>query len=189
MIDAAASLFRSLDRELWVITSAFESRSSGLIATSVSQASILETRPRLMAGLAKHHLTGELVEQSGCFVAHLIAPERHEWVSHFGTQSGREIDKFSGLKTEAGITGAPILSNAAAWLECRVEGTLDSGDRRWCLAEVANAKWTDGFTPYTVQQFLARADDELKACLKEQLAADSLTDERLIADWNSRRSG
>lgn len=188
MIDAAASLFRSLDRELWVITSGFEDRTSGLISTSVSQASILASRPRLTIGLAKHHFTGELVEHSGTFVAHLIDASQHEWVRHFGTQSGEETDKFAGVKTEAGITGAPILSDSPAWLECRVEASLDSGDRWWHLAEIVNAKWTDGFSPYTFQQFLARADDGLKALLKQQLASDSLTDEQLIAGWKRRLS-
>ena len=189
MFDEAASLFRALDRELWLITSQHAGRASGLIATSVSQASISESRPRLIAGLARHHLTGQLVEGSGAFAAHLLDASLHEWVRHFGTQSGSETDKFSGLATHEGITGAPILSEAGAWVECRVETSLDAGDRSWHLAEIVDAKWSEGFIPYTVQQFLGRADDRLKAVLKQQLEADSLTDERLIADWNSRRSG
>lgn len=189
MSDAAASLFRALDRELWVITSRHAGRASGLIATSVSRASISESRPRLMVGLARHHLTGQLVEGSGTFVAHLLDASQHDWVRRFGTQSGSEIDKLAGLKTHHGGSGAPILSDARAWVECRVETSLDAGDRFWHLSEIVDAKWTEGFRPYTFQQFLSRADEDLKALLKLQLEADSLTDEQLIADWKSRRPG
>jgi flavin reductase (DIM6/NTAB) family NADH-FMN oxidoreductase RutF len=173
---------------LWVITARDAGRASGLVATSVSQASISEWHPRLTVGLARQHLTGQLVERSGSFVAHLLHASQHDWVRHFGTQSGRETDKFSGWKTQAGITGAPILSETGAWVECRVETSLDAGDRLWYLAEIVDAKWTTDFIPYTLQQFLARADDDLKALLKQQLEADSLTDEGLIADWKLRRS-
>ena len=188
MSEAAANLFRSLDRELWVITARHADQASGLISTSVSQASIQAASPRLMVGLARQHLTGQLVEKAGVFTAHLIDASQHDWVKHFGTQTGRQTDKFSGMQLRTGVTGAPILTEARAWLECRIEASLDSGDRLWYLAEVVDAKWEAGFTPYTFQQFLKSADDDLKTLLKQQLEADSLKDAELVAAWKSRFS-
>ena len=54
-IAAAAGLFRSLDRELWVLTAATDGLLGGLITTTVAQASIVESRPRVTVGLARQH--------------------------------------------------------------------------------------------------------------------------------------
>ncbi|MDG2391555.1 MAG: flavin reductase family protein [Planctomycetaceae bacterium] len=186
MIDQAAPLFRVLDRELWVISACAGDHYGGLISTSVSQASINDQLPRLIVGLATHHQTESLVKQSKSFVAHLIASDQSDWVQHFGTQSGRDIDKFSDLEFTTSVTQAPILKDAHAWLECRVENVMESGDRHWYLAEIVDAKWSTDFVPLTFQAFLSQADDDLKALLKKQLGEDSLTDRQLVEEW--RRS-
>jgi flavin reductase (DIM6/NTAB) family NADH-FMN oxidoreductase RutF len=186
MIDQATPLFRALDRELWVITACANDQYGGLISTSVSQASINDQLPRLIVGLAKHHQTESLVRQSESFVAHLMAPDQTEWVQHFGTQSGRDIDKFSDLEFTTSVTNAPILKDAHAWLECRIENMMNSGDRNWYLAEIVDAKWSANFAPLTFQAFLSQVDDDFKALLKKQLGEDSLTDRQLVEEW--RRS-
>jgi hypothetical protein len=50
-----ASLFARTDRELWLLTAAARGRRGGLIATFVSQASIVPDLPRVLVGLAKQH--------------------------------------------------------------------------------------------------------------------------------------
>lgn len=187
MSEASARLFRSLDRELWVVTAQAEGHAGGLIATSVSQASIDDSRPRLLLGIARQHSTSPLILKSGAFVAHLISSQQTEWVKHFGAQSGREIPKLQSFETFTSETEAPILSAAHAWLECRIETSMESGDRDWILAEVVDAKWTDGFKPLTLHQFLVVADDQLKGVLKKQLHEDSLTDADLVDAWRRTR--
>ena len=187
MKDEAAPLFRALDRELWVITSSADGQRGGLISTSVSQAPINEQIPRLTVGLAVHHHTESLVHKSKSFVAHLIAPNQGDWVRHFGTQSGRDVDKFSKLDFTTSVTNAPILKDAHAWLECRVENMMESGDRHWYLAEVVDAKWSQEFQPLTFQAFLPQADDDLMPLLKKQLREDSLTDSQLVEEWRRSR--
>lgn len=187
MFKAAEHLFRSLDRELWIITACSGTEKGGLVSTSVSQASIDGQTPRLTVGLAIHHHTENLIHDSGAFVAHLISQKQSDWVRHFGTQSGRDVDKFSSLETLSSQSEAPILKAASAWLECRVENIMETGDRHWYLAEVVDAFWTDGFQPLTFQSFCAEADDNLKTLLKKQLQEDSLTNRQLISDWRRSR--
>ncbi len=57
----AAALFARTDRELWLLTAAAGGRRGGLIATFVSQASIVPDLPRVVVGLAKQHHTWQLV--------------------------------------------------------------------------------------------------------------------------------
>ena len=190
MIKEAANLFRALDRELWIITAHANNESSGLVSTSVSQASIDEQTPRLTVGLAIHHYTEKLIQSSGCFVAHLISAEQSDWIRHFGTQTGSQIDKFASLETFPSQTHTPILKHARAWLECRVENMMETGDRHWYLAEIVDSHWTDGFQPLTFQGFISQTDEDTRSLLKKQLEEDSLTDRHLVSDWRrSRRSG
>jgi flavin reductase (DIM6/NTAB) family NADH-FMN oxidoreductase RutF len=116
---------------LWLITARSGERSSGLIATYVASVSLLPSLPRVTIALAKHHFTHALVEASNSFAMHLLGEEQIDWVWRFGIPSGRDIDKLQGLTTFVGKSGAPILSAAMAWLDCRVEARLDTGDGRF----------------------------------------------------------
>src|SRR4051794_28161309 len=83
-IGAATELLRRLDRELWLVTAGSGGRRGGLIATFVSQASIVPEMPRMIVGLAQQHHTRELVEASGAFALHLLGEDQVEWVWRFG---------------------------------------------------------------------------------------------------------
>ncbi|MGI9473518.1 MAG: flavin reductase family protein [Rubripirellula sp.] len=184
---AADQLFRSLDSVTWLITSRSGDRTGGLIATYVTQASIVDDRPRLMVGLAKHHWTQQLIAESGVFVAHLISEHQIEWALPFGTCSGRDVDKLAGLATESHATGAPVLADAAGWLECRVEQGMDAGDRQWYLAEVVEASWTKDFKPLTISRLLQLVDDDTAETLEKQYCQDSLIDREEIDRWRAGR--
>src|SRR6185437_2801682 len=81
----------------------------------------------------------------------------------FGISSGRQFDKLQGVAAHTGVTGAPILSDAIAWLDCRVESQLDSGDRTLYLAEVLAANVPHPAAPLTVKRLVELAPaDKLK---------------------------
>src|SRR5436189_5304308 len=125
-----------IDRELWLVTAGAGSRRGGLISSTVSRASIVAEVPRICLNLARQHFTWELVEASNTFAVHLLGEEHLEWIWRFGTQSGRTLDKFHDLSVGAGQTGSPLLFDALAWFECRVEARLDTGDGHIDLADV-----------------------------------------------------
>jgi flavin reductase (DIM6/NTAB) family NADH-FMN oxidoreductase RutF len=62
---------------------------------------------------------------------------------HFGTQSGRDLDKLAGHRWRPGALGAPILEAAAAYLECRVAGSTAAGDHEIVLGEVVGGDVID----------------------------------------------
>src|SRR5437588_10674311 len=126
---AISAVFAQLDRELWLLTAAASGNRGGLVATFVSQASIVPEMPRVLVGMARQHRTWELIEASGAFALHLLGEEHLDWVIRFGLKSSRTVDKFDGLEHRPGPSGSPILRGAAGWLDCRVEAKLDTGDR------------------------------------------------------------
>lgn len=184
---AAPRLFQQLDRELWLVTSQAGPRRGGLIATFVSQASLVPDLPRMIVGLAKQHHTRELVEQSAAFGLHLLGEEHLDWVWRFGLSSGRDLDKLDGLAAHPGPSGSPLLAGARGWLDCRVEARLDTGDRTVYLAEVLDARPADSRPILTLNRMIQAAPAERRRELQEQVLRDSVVDAAAILQW--RRVG
>ncbi len=183
----AAAVFAKLDRELWLVTAQANGRRSGLIATFVNHASIVPELPRVVIGLAKHHHTWALIDASGAFALHLFSEEHLEWAWRFGLASGRDHDKFAGLDVRTAVTGSPILADALAWLDCRVEATLDTGDHTLFLAEVVQATPPRAAVPLTARHMVRLAPTERLAELKDQMESDAALDTLAIHAWRHRQ--
>jgi len=183
---AASTLFARLDRELWLVTARAGPRRGGLIATFVSQASIVPGLPRMLLGVAKTHHTWDIIEASGAFALHLVGEDQLDLVWRFGLGSGRDADKFAGLEYQAGATGSPLLEKAVGWLDCRVEAKLDTGDRTLYLGEVVQAGVNHFGEPLTQKRLLQLAPPERLTALKLQLHRDAVLDEQAIREWRRR---
>jgi flavin reductase (DIM6/NTAB) family NADH-FMN oxidoreductase RutF len=81
-----------------------------------------------------------LLQQSGGFAVSILRQGQLELARHFGTQSGREVDKLTGQRWRPGTLGAPVLLDAAAYLECRVVDTTDAGDHKLVLGRVTGGQ-------------------------------------------------
>jgi flavin reductase (DIM6/NTAB) family NADH-FMN oxidoreductase RutF len=179
-------VFARLDRELWLVTAAAGPRRGGLIATFVSQASIVRGMPRVLLGLARQHHTWELIEASGVFALHLLGEEHLDWVWRFGLSSGRESDKLEGLNWRPADTAVPLLTDARGWLSCKVEARLNSGDRTIYLAEVRDGDMTHRGLVLTLQRLLQLAPPEKLQHMKNDMVRDSHIDAAAIRDWRLR---
>src|SRR5260221_13825810 len=93
---AVSQVFLQTDREVWLVTARAGGERAGLIATFVSQASIVPDGPRVVGGLAKQHHTAPIVERSRGFVLHLLTEDQIDLVWRFGLHSGRDVDKWDG---------------------------------------------------------------------------------------------
>jgi flavin reductase (DIM6/NTAB) family NADH-FMN oxidoreductase RutF len=186
MLVDAATLFGLLDRELWLVTAAGPSGGGGLLATFVSQASLVPELPRVLVGLARHHHTWQLVEAGNAFALHLLGEEHLDLVWRFGLLSGRDTDKLAGLPVTTGATGSPRLDGVLGWLDCRVEGRLDTGDRTVYLGEVVEARVHQARPPLTFKRALQLATPEQLREMKRLLAHDSALDAEAIHRWRQR---
>lgn len=186
---AAATLFAWLDREIWLLTAQANGQASGLIATSVSPASINPDCPRMQVALARQHLTWELVAASRAFALHLLTKDNMDLVWRFALQSGRDIDKFAGLGVTTAATGSPILTNTVGWLDCRVEASLDVGDRTIHVAAVVEGQVTHFAAPLTEQELLAQAPAPLLTQLQRRKHQDSHREYAALRAWREERQG
>jgi flavin reductase (DIM6/NTAB) family NADH-FMN oxidoreductase RutF len=179
----ARAVLARVDPVLWVVTARAGGHQSGLVATFVSEASIVPEAPRVVVGLARQHYTWGLVEASGALALHQLGESQLDWVWRFGLATGREVDKLAGLEWHPGVTGAPILAGAVGWLDCRVEERMDTGDRTVYLAAVEAGGGSGEGPVLTVRSVLAAAGPAERGRLQALLDQDIQTDRSAIQAW------
>jgi flavin reductase (DIM6/NTAB) family NADH-FMN oxidoreductase RutF len=134
-------LFRRLTTGVYVVGVAHEGRHNAFTAAWVTQVSF---DPLLVAlAVNPQNLSYSLLRQSGGFVLNMLGRDQLDLARHFGTQSGRDRDKLLGQRWRPGTLGAPILENAAAYLECRITGAVAAGDHELVLAEAVGGEVID----------------------------------------------
>jgi flavin reductase (DIM6/NTAB) family NADH-FMN oxidoreductase RutF len=180
-------VFHLYEPPLWLVTSAHQGKRGGFIATFVVRASIVAELPRMVIGVANHHHTWGLIERSRRLALHLIARDDLDAVWHFGLTSGHQTDKFSGLEPDVTPDGNPLYTPARAWLDCRVETQMESGDRSVYLCEVTGGAVLSRGPVLGVETLLRDAPPERRAELDRLYTADQLTDAAAIRAWRAAR--
>jgi flavin reductase (DIM6/NTAB) family NADH-FMN oxidoreductase RutF len=141
----------------------------------------------MVLGIAQQHHTWGLIEAGGGFALHLLYPEQLDLVWRFGLASGHDADKFAGIEATSTPGGQPLIPEALAWLDCRVEGCLDSGDRSIYLAAVTAGATTGEAEPLGVRGLMAAASPERQAMLSALYVRDGQIDATAIQTWRTAR--
>jgi len=130
--------FAALVHGVYVVTTRLGDKVNGMTAAWVSQVSL---KPLLvMVSIAPPRYTHDLIKESGIFAINVLTPAQVDLGKRFGYKSGRKVDKFAGLEWAAAATGAPILPQAYAYLDCKVAHAYDAGDHTLFVGEVVDAK-------------------------------------------------
>lgn len=83
------------------------------------------------------------IRAAGHFAVNVLPQDRGARLSRrFAV--GEHGDKFHGLAYRTDTTGAPLLDDALAWLDCRVTETVEAGDHTVFFGEVLAADAREG---------------------------------------------
>lgn len=121
---------------LYSITSRRDDTMNAMVANWVMQASY---EPRLVViGLQKSSFTYGLVQAGRVFAVNIFKAEDAEAIKPYTKSRAKNPDKMNGVDYQpAPQTGCPILPEAAAYVECRVQKIVDTGgDHDLVLGEV-----------------------------------------------------
>ena len=130
------AVFRRLTTAVYVIGVAHARQTNAFTAAWLMQVAF---DPLLVAlSVNTTNASYPLLEASGAFVVNVLREHQLELAKHFGTLSGRDGNKLDGVRWRAGQFGAPVLSEAAAFLECRVTSRVQAGDHAVVIAEVVD---------------------------------------------------
>lgn len=119
------SAFFKISYGIYAVCAEFQGKKNGYIANTVFQ--ITAEPARFALSCNKDNFTNDLIKQSGKFSFSILEENvKSEIISAFGYKSGRDIDKFDGLKYKVSDNGIPILLDGSlAYFECEVEQSID----------------------------------------------------------------
>jgi flavin reductase (DIM6/NTAB) family NADH-FMN oxidoreductase RutF len=190
--DAVNAAYHLYDPPLWLVTAAESpqagSTRGGCIATFVARASIVRDRPRMVAGIARQHHTWRMIEASHRFAVFLLPESALELAWRFGLATGKDADKYADLPDTRTPLGSPHVEGPIAWLDCRVETSMNTGDRSVYLAEVTGGDVLDpGTKPLTAGRLMDLAPADKRAELDRLYARDGRIDAGAIDAWRRTR--
>jgi flavin reductase (DIM6/NTAB) family NADH-FMN oxidoreductase RutF len=98
--------------------------------------------PMLVFAIRKERYSYKLLEETKEFVVNIAGVDLAAQVLYCGRKSGKDVDKFkaTGLTIgKAKKVSAPVVSECAAHIECRVAEIIPKGDHALVIGEVLAA--------------------------------------------------
>jgi flavin reductase (DIM6/NTAB) family NADH-FMN oxidoreductase RutF/rubredoxin len=125
---------------MYIVGSKKGDKINAQIANTVVQ--ITSAPPTLAISINKKNLTWEYINESKVFsVSVLVQDTPLSFVGQFGFKSGRDINKFEGVKHKIGQTGSPVvLDNMVSYLEAKVIQSVDVGTHTIFIGEVVEGE-------------------------------------------------
>lgn len=115
---------------------------NGMTASWVTQVAM---EPILVAAaIDRASLTHRLIAQSGRFSVNLWSRDDTRTFVSFSKPARREGESLNGRPVRLGVTGAPIFTEAIAYLDCRLWQSLDCGTHTLFVGEVADCGFLGG---------------------------------------------
>ncbi|QNI56717.1 flavoprotein involved in Mehler reaction [Synechococcus sp. BIOS-E4-1] len=158
-IEALRSIDANLDKALGRLTGGLyivtasqgegdARRSGAMVASWVAQASFRP--PGLSVAVAKDRAIEALMQVGDSFVINVLRQERYKpLMQHFLKRFPPGADRFEGVNVLHGAAeGGPVLTDALAYLSCRVEQRMEGPDHWiiYALVEQGNVADIDGKT-------------------------------------------
>jgi 3-hydroxy-9,10-secoandrosta-1,3,5(10)-triene-9,17-dione monooxygenase reductase component len=124
-----------------VVTAHAEGGPAGMAANSVTSVSL--DPPLILFCPARTSTTWPSIRAAGAFCVNILAEHHVEITRLF---AARGVDRFAQVDYESRPTG-PALTDAVAWLECRLEAEHDAGDHTIVVARVVAMEAASGVEP------------------------------------------
>jgi flavorubredoxin/flavin reductase (DIM6/NTAB) family NADH-FMN oxidoreductase RutF len=120
---------------LCVVTTKQEELAGAMLASWVSQATF--NPPGLTVAVAKERAIESLLHTGHHFVLNILQEGKHlALMKHFLKPFAPGEDRFVGISTQEAQNGCPILNDALAYLECRIDNRIECGDH-WLVYGIA----------------------------------------------------
>jgi flavin reductase (DIM6/NTAB) family NADH-FMN oxidoreductase RutF len=148
---------RRIPYGLYILTARTDEDTAGLepgtdaaTVSWLSQASF--DPPRVAASLRQESTIWRRVQASGAFAINFLGEGQKDLASDFFRHTKPEEEALRGHAFHRGVTGAPILEEVPAYLECRVVQALDTGDHTLFLADIVEAGVQNELEPLDLAQ-------------------------------------
>ena len=124
---------------LYVLTSEADGKAGGCVINTLSQQT--SEPERFSVTVNKLNFTHDLIMKSGKFAVALLSKSvKFDLIKGFGMRSGRDADKFAGVKTVTAKNGCKVPAEGViGWFEMKVEKTIDFGTHTMFVTSVTDS--------------------------------------------------
>ena len=117
-----------------------EDKDGRISAGTVSWVTQASLKPPLVAVVVKaDSQLHEITKTAGCFALNVLGKGQQGAAYTFFKPAERDGQTISGEAFHSGSTGAPVLDNTPAFVECRLVTTVEEGDHSIFVGEVVDA--------------------------------------------------
>jgi len=117
-----------------------DGRPCGLTANAVASLSL---HPPLVLVCVEHSADShDCIQAAGAFSVNVLPATAERLARRFAEYDSS--DKFEGVAYRNEITGAPVLGDAMAWIDCTLRDALPGGDHTIFIGEVVAGDALDG---------------------------------------------
>jgi flavin reductase (DIM6/NTAB) family NADH-FMN oxidoreductase RutF len=135
-IDQFKHVMRQWISGVTVVTMQTAERRHGLTVSGFLGVSL--EPPLVLISIGQELTSAEVLKESAAYAVNFLREDQNDLSDRFAGRLG-EVDRFAGLTTHTAATGAPILDDCLAWLDCRVVSTQAVGDHTLYIGEVVAA--------------------------------------------------
>ncbi len=145
------TVLRMFTYGLYAITAKHGDEVSMMTANWIVQSSFDPPMLTLAAEADSH--TRRLIEASRAFAVNIYETGQRELAGKLGMTFAKHPEKFGETAWKPGpATGSPLLDAALGWVECKVTGSMPSGDHLLYVAEVVEVGLNREGTPLTLKE-------------------------------------
>jgi len=131
---------------IYIVTSKQGSEVNGMVASWISQVSF--SPPLVMVAIKQGRRSHLMIEKGMVFGVNILRKEQKGMVSIFKGAIESE-KKFSNIPFETKKTGAPIIKDALAFLDCKLTSMITPGDHTIFIGEVLDGGIIKEGTPFS----------------------------------------
>ena len=132
--EAITGAMRHLTHGVYVLGTRRGREQTAMTASWVAQTS--ERPPTVAVAVRDNRYTHDVIMESGTFSLSVLREDQVNVATHFAETSGEYHNKLRGIPFDLAPSGAPVLLDCLAYLDCRVLDTARAGDHTVFIGEV-----------------------------------------------------
>jgi flavin reductase (DIM6/NTAB) family NADH-FMN oxidoreductase RutF len=132
-------LLMTVTQGVYVVGVGKDGLRNAFTASSVMQVSIQP--PMLALAVNPGNASYPLLVESGVFAVTVLRHDQCALADFFGNRSARDENKLGAVSWTVARSGAPILEEGLAYLDCRVVSKHPAGDHVMILAEITGGNF------------------------------------------------
>ncbi len=135
--DAKKTALRMIPYGIYVMTAENDGEVAAATVNWVTQTAFAP--PLVVVGVKTDSGAYGISKAAGCFALNMLGKGQQGLAFGFFKPATRDGNTVSGEPFHAGSTGAPILDNAIASVECKIVEIVEQGDHHIFIGEVVDA--------------------------------------------------